>query len=60
MAHSNPFRNAEIDPPPPNAAEPRAFRALVRNELERPDWLAGAAQYGLRRVSENSIVTSER
>ncbi len=39
------FRDAETEPPPANAAEPRAFRALVRNWLERPDWLAGAGGF---------------
>ena len=28
-----------------NAAVPRAFGALIRNQLKRPDWLAGAGGF---------------
>lgn len=36
------IQEAETEPLPANAAEPWAFRALIHNWLERPDWLAGA------------------
>jgi hypothetical protein len=39
------FRDAETGPRLANAAEPRAFRVLIHNQLERPHWLAGAPGY---------------
>ncbi len=37
------IQEAETEPLPANAAEPWAFRALIHNWLERPDWLADDA-----------------
>ncbi len=39
------IQEAETESLPANAAESRAFRALIRNWLERPDWLAGAGGF---------------
>jgi len=45
------FRDAETGPPGTNAAEPRAFRVLVRNQL---GWLAGAGGFELRMAESKS------
>jgi hypothetical protein len=53
------FRDTETGPPRANAAEPRAFRALIRNQLEGPDWLAEAA-VRIGPVSDpNSLLTGK-
>jgi len=39
------FQDTETGPRRANAAEPRAFRVFIHNQLERPDWLAGHAGF---------------
>ena len=53
------FRDAETRPRRANAAEPRAFRVLIRDQLERQDWLADDAVRCEPVSALNSLLTGK-